>query len=68
MTETDDPVGNDGLTVSERQDLADKYMREAGTFTAEDFAAAHEKRASMQASVERQLKKWEGVNRLLADM
>ena len=68
MTEKGDPLGNDGLTDSERRDLADKYMREAGTFTAEDYRAAHEKRASIRESMERQLKRWEGVNRLLADM
>jgi hypothetical protein len=58
-------AGNDGLTDSERQDLADKYMREAA---AEDFAAALEKRPSLQYAAERQRKRWEGVNRRLADM
>lgn len=65
-----DTVGNDGLTDSERQEYADKYQREAMTFTEADSMTAEERDAArrrVREALDRQLAKWAGVNRRLAD-
>lgn len=53
----------------DRLALAEARKNDDGTLIPlEDVAAEHEKLASMQVALNRQLKRWEDVNRHLADM
>lgn len=54
--------------VLDRLAMAEARKTDYGThIPLDDVVAMHEKRASVQATVERQIKMWEGVNRLLSD-
>lgn len=46
-------TGNDGLTASERRELAENYLAGAASFTRQDLTAAHAMRARMRKSASR---------------
>ena len=46
-------TGNDGLTASERRDLAENYLAGAASFTRQDLTVAHGMRARMRKSASR---------------